>query len=196
MVSTQRQYVLGIVTIIMWIVSYIPYLTDMFKGKTKPHIFTWVIWWTVSFIMFLGQQSNGAWAGSRTTAVAWLLCTIVAVYSFFHKGIRIITRSDYILTWLAIVAIVIYLYTDNRRRSVMLLNIADILSFAPTIRKSWSNPHTETISMYAINALKFIIVIIATAQYSFITTSNNILRIILNTAFVIILYQRRKQISL
>ncbi len=78
----------------------------------------------------------------------------------------------------------------------MLLNIADILSFAPTIRKSRSEPHTETMSMYAINTLKFVIVIVATAHYSFITISSSVLRIVINGIFVGVLYRRRKKISL
>gem|GEM_PF-2613664 len=62
----------------------------------------------------------------------------------------------------------------------MLINIVDTLSFIPTIRKSRSDPHTETMSLYMISVFKFMIVIAATAQYSFVTTSNSILRVILN----------------
>jgi len=179
----------------MGIVSYIPYIKNMIKGKTKPHVFTWLLWSIGSLIMFVGQRSDGAWAWSRWNLAVSVIAIRIVIYSLLHKGQKYITTHDRVLFWLAILAIIVYLLTDDRRRSVMLINIVDTLSFIPTIRKSRSDPHTETMSLYMISVFKFMIVIAATAQYSFVTTSNSILRVILNAWFVGILYRRRKALQ-
>tara|TARA_B100000745_G_C20058043_1_gene360921 strand:+ start:395 stop:511 length:117 start_codon:yes stop_codon:yes gene_type:complete len=32
--------IIGVITVILGVVGYIPYLRDVLKGKTKPHVYT------------------------------------------------------------------------------------------------------------------------------------------------------------
>ncbi len=47
--------VVGVVAIVLTFVAYTPYFLDLFKGKTKPHIFSWLIWTIVTSIIYALQ---------------------------------------------------------------------------------------------------------------------------------------------
>jgi hypothetical protein len=34
----------GVIAVILTFAGYIPYLRDVFAGKTKPHIYSWFLW--------------------------------------------------------------------------------------------------------------------------------------------------------
>lgn len=47
--------IIGMITVILGIVGYIPYLRDVLRGKTKPHVYTWFVWGLITLIIFALQ---------------------------------------------------------------------------------------------------------------------------------------------
>jgi len=47
--------ILGIIATVLVFIGYIPYLRDIVKGKTKPHIYSWFLWCFVTLIAFALQ---------------------------------------------------------------------------------------------------------------------------------------------
>lgn len=186
--------VIGIITVILGFVGYIPYIRDILKGKTQPHIYTWFVWGLITLILFGLQVSGGAGSGSWVTLVVALLS-----FSIFGLGLRSgdknITRSDTLFLVSAMVALVLWLVADQPVLSVILLVTIGMLGFGPTIRKSWNHPHTETISTYAINAIRHTLSILALANYSILTWLFPVAWSIANIIFVLILIIRRMKIK-
>jgi len=186
--------VIGIITVILGFVGYIPYIRDILKGKTQPHIYTWFVWGLITLILYGLQVSGGAGSGSWVTLVVALLS-----FSIFGLGLRSgdrnITRSDTLFLVSAMVALVLWLVADQPVLSVILLVTIGMLGFGPTIRKSWNNPHTETISTYAINAIRHTLSILALANYSILTWLFPVAWSIANIIFVLILIVRRMKIK-
>jgi hypothetical protein len=54
----------GVLSLIISVVSYVPYARSIFVANTKPHAFTWLVWGTVMAITFFAQLSDKAGAGS------------------------------------------------------------------------------------------------------------------------------------
>ena len=52
---TLYKIILGSLAGIIAIVSYIPYLKDVLKGKTKSHAFSWFVWAMLTGIGFAVQ---------------------------------------------------------------------------------------------------------------------------------------------
>jgi hypothetical protein len=44
--------VFGLLSVILSVVSYVPYARSIFVANTKPHAFTWLVWGTVMAIAF------------------------------------------------------------------------------------------------------------------------------------------------
>jgi hypothetical protein len=68
------------------------------------------------------------------------------------------------------------------------------LAFAPTVRKSWKDPYSETLSFYWINTFRFALAIAALGEYSIITALYPISWALINGIFALMLIVRREQI--
>jgi hypothetical protein len=187
---------IGILAVILVFVGYIPYFRDILKGKTIPHIYSWALWGFVTLIVFALQLSAGAGVASYVTLAVALMCTTVAVMALRQKAKWDITVSDKIFFTLALLSVVIWLVAKQPVISAILTALIDVFGFMPTIRKSWNKPHTETLSMYALNSFRFVLAIIAIQQYSIITLAYPVTWCIMNALFAIMLGIRRKQLNI
>jgi uncharacterized protein with PQ loop repeat len=49
---------LGMIAIALTLVAFLPYIRSIFRGKTRPHVFSWVIWGSTTFVVFLAQLAD------------------------------------------------------------------------------------------------------------------------------------------
>lgn len=187
--------IIGVIAILLTFIGYLPYIRDIFKGKTKPHIYSWFLWGFVTTIAFALQVCGGAGIGAYVTLAAALLCIVVFILGLRLKGKRDITLSDTLFFLLAFVALFLWLVAKQPVLSAILVTATDLLGFAPTIRKSWNNPHSETLSFYLLNSLRFLLAVIALQHYSIITALYPITWMFANGLFGILLIIRRRLIA-
>lgn len=87
---------IGFVTVVLAFIAIAPYIYDIFRNKTKPHVFTWVIWAIVTILAFFGQWQKGGGPGSWTTGVTGILTIFIALISL-KKGSKDITKLDIVM---------------------------------------------------------------------------------------------------
>lgn len=185
---------IGVFAVILVFVGYIPYLRDVVKGKTLPHIYSWFLWGFVTLIAFALQISDKAGVGAFVTLAAAIMCVVVIFLSFLtHKGKRDITKLDTIFLILAFVSLGFWLVAKQPVISAILATGTDLLGFAPTIRKSWNKPFSETLSLYTLNTFRFGLAALALQHYSVITALYPISWFIANGLFALMLIGRRKK---
>lgn len=189
------KYVLGIVAIAMTFIGYVPYLRDTYAGKTKPHIYSWLLWTVVTAIAFGLQVTGGAGLGSYVTLSASIMCGVVLLLSLRLKGKRDITTSDKIFLLLAFLSLFLWLGAKQPVASTVLTTLTDLLGFVPTIRKSWNNPRSETISFYSINSVRFTMAVISLQSYTIVTALYPVCWLLGNGLFAIMLHMRRRQVK-
>ena len=160
--------ILGVLAALMVAGSAFLYLRDIFRGNTKPHIYTWLIWAIVTVIGFLGQWVSGGGAGSWATGVT-ALYTIVVFLLAFKYGTTDITNFDKVCLALSLVSIAPWLLVQNILWSVILATFTDIIGFLPTIRKTWNAPRSESLGSMFFDAAKHSISIVALQSYSMTT---------------------------
>ncbi|WP_431067175.1 hypothetical protein [Methylotuvimicrobium sp.] len=66
------------------------------KGATKPHVFSWVIWGTTTFVVFLAQLKNQGGAGAWPIGVSGILTIFIAILAFAKRGDVTITKTDWV----------------------------------------------------------------------------------------------------
>jgi hypothetical protein len=186
--------ILGIFATFLVFVGYIPYLRDIIRGKTKPHIYSWFLWSFVTLIAFALQFADGAGSGSFVTLAAALMCIVVIVLGIIYKSQVKIVWIDTVFMILAFVALGLWLIAKQPLMSAILTTIIDLLGFAPTVRKSWNKPYSETLTFYYLNTFRFGLAAIALQKYSIITTLYPITWLAANSLFALMLVIRRKQI--
>lgn len=188
------QIILGYLAVILSIFSYIPYIYDVLKNKTHPHIFMWALWSLLSGLTYLIQIYHGAGAGSWSMGISVLACLFIFLISL-KKGEKHIVTLDWICFLGALLAMVIWLSTNNPVWTVLLTTLSATLSFIPTFRKSWLKPQEETALTFSINALKWIISLLSLSQLNFFTGFYLIVVTILNGFLAFLIFMRRLQLA-
>ncbi|MDO8266130.1 MAG: hypothetical protein Q7T41_04280 [Candidatus Saccharibacteria bacterium] len=184
---------MSIIAISMMIIGYIPYLRDTIKGKTKPHVFSWTIGMLIAFIAFGLQIQEKSGPASFVTLSAAIVSSVI-VYFAFKNPDKDITTIDYVCLFLSLASLVAWLLVKQPILSMIFVILTELISFIPTIRKSWNKPHTETLSSYAINFFRFIVALFALSKYTFVAIGYPLTWLILNGSFALMLIYRRKSL--
>jgi len=184
---------LGIFAILIGIYSYIPYIRDIFTGRTKPHAFTWFVWFLLTAIAFFAQLAGnggaGAWVTGFTAAVA-LAITVAA----FKVGRKNIVPLDWFFFVGSMVSLAVWAVTKDPVWSVILITTIDALAFVPTFRKSYHKPYEETAVTYSLSAIKFAVGLAALSTVTLTTALYPLSLVVTNALFVAMVVWRRKRL--
>ncbi len=175
------------------VVGYVPYLKDIFQKRTKPHVYTWVVW-----AITQGTAAVALWVGGGNAAVISLTAgtclVVIVVFLSLKYGTKNITRSDTITLILALLAIVVWWRLKDPLPSVLMVSAIDGLGYIPTLRKSFNAPWSETLSFWAAMILAALFALLSSSEYNLLTMTYLATLIIANTAVFILCVVRRKSI--
>lgn len=183
--------IIGIIAVVLTFVGYIPYFIDIHNGKTKPHMFSWLVWSVTTGVVIALQISAGAGPSVWVTCSVWLMLVTVFCLSFRygHKDRRAI---DIIFLITALAAIPLWLFAKQPILAIALLCTIEMLGFAPTIRKAWVDPYSETLAMYAVTSFRHILALLALANWNIVSYLFPLTWVIANGGFAILLVVRRR----
>ena len=94
---------LGIAAMVLALIAYVPYIRDVLKSKTKPHVYSWFIWGLLSLLIAALQIKKGAGPGAYMT----LFTGLISLYIFtlgLRNGRKNITRIDTVVFITALLA--------------------------------------------------------------------------------------------
>lgn len=186
---------IGVVAVVLTFVGYIPYLRDILKGKTIPHLYSWFLWCLVTTLVFALQLVGGAGIGAFVTFAAALMCIVVIFLGLKQEAKIKVTLSDTLFLILALIAVGFWLIAKQPVISAILATLIDLLGFAPTVRKSWHKPQSETVSFYALNTFRFGLAFVSLQQYSLQTALYPVTWLVTNGLFALMLVVRRKTVA-
>jgi hypothetical protein len=155
----------GALSILMMLLSRGNYFLAIFRGGTRPHAFSWLIWTLLSGIGTAAQIAEGAGPGFWARAFA-SVTNVVIVGIAFRKGTRNITRADWITLLVALCTIPLWIATKTPVWSVLLICLIDTLGYFPTARKSWTKPYEEAARSYSFSACSAIFSLLAIEHYN------------------------------
>jgi hypothetical protein len=93
---------------------------------------------------------------------------LIAGFALRNGGYRI-TRFDTVSLVGALLAIPVWIISDNPLLAVLILTGIEALGFLPTYRKAWLHPHDESQLAFFLTILKYILALGAMQVYSFTT---------------------------
>jgi hypothetical protein len=187
--------VISTFAIILTFVGYLPYFRDLLNGKTRPHVFSWLIWGIVTSIIFALQISAGAGVGAYVTLAVAALSFAIFLLSL-RNGNRDIKRLDVVFFVLALLSIPLWLIVKQPVLSIILLSTIDMLGFLPTIRKSWNDPYSETLALYVITTFRHALSILGLFEYNIVTMLFPVTWVFANAGFAVLLIVRRKKLGM
>ena len=182
---------LGSIAVILTFIAFVPYIYSIIKGKTRPHIFTWVIWSISVMIIFFAALKGKSGAGAWAIGISALIYIFIVILSYYKKSDKYITRRDIILLIIAISAIPIYYIFIDPLWSVILLVSIIFIGYLPTISKTYRKPETENITLYAIMFTRNLLIIFAIENYNLANLLFPIISNIGNMILIFILLVKR-----
>lgn len=160
--------VFAVIASIIGIIAFIPYIRDIFSHKTKPHIYTWLIWIITQGIGVFGMVHGGASWGSLSLTIG-LIFVIFIFLCCFKYGTKDITKADKIVLMFAFLAVFVWFQLKQPILSILMISIIDFCGFLPSIRKTYKNPQSETLSAWLLFTVSNTFAILALSEYNFLT---------------------------
>jgi len=179
---------------ILAVISFLPYLKDIFAQKTKPHIYSWLIWSILQTTGVLAMIVGHAGWGALGLGIGSLFCIFIFFLSFKY-GTKNITTFDTFCLLGAICAILVWVFLKDPLYSVILVTAIDFVGFIPTYRKGYFDPQSETVSLYVLSAVSNLLNLLAIGSYTVTTTLYVASLVITNVVCVSILLIRRRIVA-
>ena len=188
------KFVIAVFATVLCVFGYIPYFRDIFKKKTKPHLYTWLIWGITQGIATVALLYGGGKFGGISLTVGTIFVWIIFLLSFKY-GTKDITVSDKIVLTLALLAIVIWWRLDNPLAAVLMISAIDGIGYIPTIRKSFKDPWSETLSSWVVIVIVNSLAFFANSEYNFLTVAYLATIFVANMAVVLVCFFRRRVVK-
>jgi hypothetical protein len=180
----------GLLSLVLSVVSYVPYARSIFVANTKPHAFTWLVWGAVMAIAFVAQLLDKAGAGSWATGLSAAFCLGIGVVALF-RGEKHITRGDWIALVITLLAIPLWVVTSDPLWSVLLVTGIYAVAYYPTFRKSYVKPDEELAFKYVLTVIRYLFSLLALEHYTVVTSVYQLVSIVMEMAIVVMLLWRR-----
>jgi len=156
--------IFGYLSAFVSFVGFPPYVSDIFKGDTKPERISWFIWFVLGLITFFSQLALG---GHHSL---WLPGeqTIVIGFIFFlslWKGVGGFTKWDLAALLIAALGLVLWYFTKQPAVALIITLCIDAAGAVLTIRKTWQKPETETLFSWVCSLLAGVCAFIAVGGF-------------------------------
>lgn len=175
------------------LVAYIPYLIDMFRGKNKPHLYTWVSIFLVTSVVAYLQVIGGAGIGAIPIIVGVGVDAVILFYCF-KFGTKDVVFMDKVCLAISATGVIAYvLMHDQPVVSLAIVTAAEIIAFIPTVRKTRNDPYSESLPSYYLIMLKLVLILIALETYNLLTVSYSVLWIVVFVVFLALTYYWRSK---
>ena len=179
----------GLIAVVCEFAAAVIYYRDIYRGNTKPHLYTVIIWSLVMTVGFLGITVGGGEAGTWALALSTLVMVSLIPISL-KWGTTDITNTDRIFLVLALITILPWILTKNPLWSVMLVALIDALGIIPTIRKTYNEPTSEALPAWILAVARSTCQIIALGAYTATTLMYPIELVIADGILVLVIIIR------
>ncbi len=187
---------LSAVAIILTFIAFFPYIRSIINGTIKPHVFSWVIWGTTTFIVFLAQLEDDGGVGAWPIGVSGCITIFIALLAYVKRANITITGTDWAFFIIALSSLPFWYLTSDPLWTVIILTVVDVLGFGPTVRKTYREPYSESLLFFALFTARNFIVIMALENHSVTTV---LFPAVIATAcilLIIMIFYRRQVLAL
>ena len=157
------------VAIALTFALFVPYIRGILRGSLRPHVFSWVVWGIGTFVVFLAQLAGQGGAGAWPIGVSGIITFYVALIAYLKRGDTRITRSDWAFLAAALSAFPVWVVTSNPLWAVVILTLADLVGFGPTVTRVYRSPYQDSAVFFLLGAVRNGLVVLALERYSLTT---------------------------
>lgn len=151
---------------ILGLSSYIVGLLQMLKNEYSPSTFSRVVWVLLAINSFAGVLMSGGGKSSVLLGAVMLIGNITICIASFWKGTKSIGKLEYFCIALLVVSVLIWIFFNAPLVNLAVSLIAHFIGAAPTYKKVWQNPRSESIGFWSLFFLASVLSIFVSPSYS------------------------------
>ena len=140
---------LGVLAALVGIADTIPYIRDTLRGSTRPHRGTWLIWSSLAVVVYLSQHADGASWSLLMVATQAVLTTLIFVLAIRH-GEGGVSVAERVMIGIAGGGVIGWIVAGEPLVATACVVAADLLGAAMMAPKTYRDPHSETLSTFAL----------------------------------------------
>ncbi|MEI6054094.1 MAG: hypothetical protein WCQ49_01860 [Candidatus Saccharibacteria bacterium] len=186
--------ILIIISSFLTVVSALPYIVDVVKGKTKPRVVTWAIWCAFNIVACAAAFFDKQYP----TAIMLLSSTFASgsiVILGWRNGDKKFERIDIFCLSGVLVGVILWQVFDSPSIAIIAMIIIDLIAGIPTTVHAWKKPHEETLISFFLGFIAFGCTLLVLEEWR-ITAFAYPLFLFLNTLnLVLIIFFRRRFLS-
>jgi hypothetical protein len=181
---------MGALAVVIALIAYGIYVWQTLRGEARPHPLSWLIFGILSGTAYLVQFDEAAGPGSWVMGITAIVCLLLCLMSFW-RGERTFPWYEWAFLFAAAVIFIFYLWSRQPTIAAVLAAFVNMLGFGPTVTKAWQRPHSDSITTFALNSIKFIPAFFAMDNLSLATCVMPAALVVANAAVALIIYARR-----
>lgn len=170
------------------------YIIDTCRGKTRPHLFTWLVWSIVMGVAAAVAFVNGAFASAVVLGLSCLKSSVISVLALW-RGEKRITSGDWAMFLAALSIIPIWALTKEPLIAALLATLIDVLGYGPTFRKAWLKPLEENLKSFSFGIIEAALSFLSVTPVMLVTILYPFAILGMNVALVLMLVLRRRVLS-
>jgi hypothetical protein len=190
-----RAGIFAILAVAVSLVRYGLYLTSIFRGETRPHLFSWTNWGLIVGIGSYAQYALGGGFSTYVLAFVSATCFFIAFLALFY-GEKKITRSDWLAFLSALALIPVWMATQEPLLTLFLIIIIDLLTFYPTLRKTYVDPSSEPPNSYFWAGLRYFFTLFTVPSFGVVVLFYPVFLMLTEWGFMGFIIWRRKALRL
>lgn len=175
--------------------AFIPYILSILSGKTRAHVFSWIIWGLTTLIVFFAQIEAKGGIGAIPIGISAGITLFIALLAYTKKNDSDITKTDWWFFILALASVPLWYFTSEPIWAVAILTLVDLAGFGPTLRKAYQFPHSESPLFFGLFFIRNLCVILALESYSLTTVLFPAAIALACIMLISIIIIRRRQLS-
>lgn len=183
---------LVIISSILTIVSVVPYIREILKGKAKPRIVSWFTWSLLTGIACAASFADKQYPSAILMFFATIETLIIVLLGFKH-GDRKFGRFDITCQLAAIVGIGLWLAFNSPTIAVAAAVLIDLVGALPTIKHAWQKPGEETALTFALAGIGGLCTVLAAGNWKITAVAYPMYIFLCNVVIVAFIIGRTKR---
>jgi hypothetical protein len=188
---TELAPVLGVLAALVAIADTIPYIRDTLSGSTRPHRGTWLIWSGLAIVVCLSQRADGASWSLLMTATQAVLTTLTFVLAI-SRGEGGVSAADRVMIAIAAGGVIAWIVAGEPIVATACVVAADLIGAAMMAPKTYRDPHSETLSTFALASVSGALAVGAVGSADPALLLYPAYFFLVNGAIAILIHQRRR----
>jgi uncharacterized membrane protein HdeD (DUF308 family) len=185
---------LGVAAGLTFIIADVPYIRDIFRGKTKPHRVSWAVYVLLNAINFANQYASGAGNSLWLFFCGTLITSFVFVLSLKY-GVGGREKTDWVVIFGVLIGLLGWIVFSTPKVSIIMNLIVVSIALIPTFIKSYRHPGTETSITYLIAGVSEFIAAVSVGKFDFWLIVLPLHGFIVQVALYFLIEQRKKKVG-